>query len=110
MAALIVRQKLLKNKHILEEQEEQLRREKEQLELEGNIAATMAKIKVFSAAKGSSVQSNLSKVSDGMESYFDRGQQQKKTVDAEADTFVPQIHTQGQIPLRHSVCDPQTKK
>lgn len=107
MAALIVQQKLLDNKHILEEHEEQLRREKEQLELEGNTAATMAKMKVLSAAKVSSVQSNLSKVSDGMESYFERGQQQKKTVDAETYTFVPQIHKHGQIPLKHNVCDPQ---
>ncbi len=42
MAALIARQKLLKDKHALEKQEEQLRKRKKQLDLDMEIAATMA--------------------------------------------------------------------
>lgn len=55
MVALVVRQKILKDKHVLEEQEEQLRKKKEQLELEANSAATMAKVQVLEASKGSTV-------------------------------------------------------
>lgn len=71
VAGLVIRQKLLKDKHTLEEQDEQLRRKKEQLEMEADIAATMAKIKVLGASRASSTQSRFSHVSDGMESYFE---------------------------------------
>lgn len=53
MAALLARQKLLKEKHALEEQEEQIRKRKEQLQLEGDIAASMAKVNVLRASGSS---------------------------------------------------------
>lgn len=60
----------------------------------------MAKMKVLGASKGSRVQSYLSKVSDGMEPYFEKGQQEKKTPNIKADPFIPQVqpmHTHGHI-------------
>lgn len=52
MVALIAHQTLFKDKHALEEQEEQLRKRKEQLELDMGIAASMAKVKVLQPLKG----------------------------------------------------------
>lgn len=77
VAALVVRQKMLKDKHALEEQEELIRKKKEQLLLEADIAATMAKVHVLGASRGSSVQSYPAKMSDGMMSYFERYQGKK---------------------------------
>ena len=76
VAALKVQQQTLKNKHALEEQEEQLRKKKEQIEMEGTLAAAVAKMDVL-ALKGSSVHgksSRASKRSDAMNSYFERNQ------------------------------------
>lgn len=81
MAALMARQKLLKEKHALEEQEEQIRKRKEQLQLEAEIAASMAKVKVLESSR-SSVHSRTSRRKDGMESYFKRG------LNIHAETFV----------------------
>lgn len=71
MAAPIARQHLLKEKHDIEVQEEQLRETKEQPELQVEIAAF------------------ASSTSNGIESYFERGQTGRKTVSAEADPFSP---------------------
>lgn len=107
MAALIVRQKLLKDKHALEEQP---KRKKGQLELEANIFATMAKMRVLGASKGSGIHVHSSKASDGMKSYFEHGQQEKKTLTVKADPFVPRLqamHPPRQIPPNHRVINPQ---
>ncbi|KAK0145483.1 hypothetical protein N1851_015620 [Merluccius polli] len=92
MAALIVKQQMLKDKHAIEAQEEQLkdeeeqlrkeeqlRRKKEQLELDGNLAATMAKMKILGASSRSGVRSHRSRVSDGMNSYMEKKLCEKKT-------------------------------
>lgn len=97
VAALVVRQRHLKDKHTLEEQEDQLRRKKEQLEIEADIAATVAKIKVLGASRASSVQSHFSHTSDGMESYFEKGQEKKM-----ADSNVEIDYSS-----KHSVINPQ---
>lgn len=99
VAALVVRQKMLKDKHALEEQEELIRKKKEQLELEADIAATMAKVHVLGASRGSSVQSHPTKMSDDMMSYFEK-YQGKRALDVEAKAFVPntqniQLHGQS---------------
>jgi len=50
VAALLARQRLLKDKHALEEQEERIRKRKEQLQLEADIAASMVKMAVLGAS------------------------------------------------------------
>lgn len=72
LAALMARQKLLKDKHELEEQEEMLRRKKEQLKLDENIAAHMAKLNVLWSQSIASGRGSLSKHSDGINSYLDK--------------------------------------
>ncbi|MEQ2190666.1 hypothetical protein XENOCAPTIV_004677 [Xenoophorus captivus] len=71
MAALKARHKLLKQKHALEEQKEQLRKKKEELDLEIEIAASMAKVKVFQGSVCSQVISAAQIRSDGINSYFE---------------------------------------
>lgn len=82
MAALLARQRWLKEKHALEEQEEQIRKQKEQLQLEAEIAASMAKVNVLKTS-GSSVHRRVSRKKDGMDSYFKGG------FNVHAETFVP---------------------
>lgn len=88
LAALTLRHKLLKEKHALEEEDQRLRKRKEELQLNAEIAEKMAKLeilKVNSTASGKST----SKVSDGMKSYFKKAQlSQQLNVDAEE--FFPQ--------------------
>ncbi len=48
MAALQAHQKMLQQKHALQKEEEDLRRRKEQMELDTKIAVSMAKMKVYS--------------------------------------------------------------
>ncbi|KAL7844709.1 hypothetical protein SRHO_G00232480 [Serrasalmus rhombeus] len=88
MAALLARQHMLKEKHAIEEQEEQLRRKKEQLQLEADIAATVAKVNVLRI--GSTVRSTTSRKSNGMESYFKTKDKTFEVLNADAETFVPQ--------------------
>lgn len=71
-----------RKKHALEEQEEQLRKLKEHLQLEAEIAASMAKVNALRSA-GLSRMSAASKKVDGMESYFEKG------LNAHAETFLP---------------------
>lgn len=73
MAALLARQMLLEEKHALEEQEEKLRKRKEQLQLEADIATSVAKVNVLRAS-GSGVRSAASRRSNSMESYFEKEQ------------------------------------
>ncbi|MEQ2242629.1 hypothetical protein ILYODFUR_037877, partial [Ilyodon furcidens] len=86
MAALLTRQNMLKEKHAIEEQEEQLRKRKEQLQLQAEIAAIAAKVNVLKT--GSAVQSSASWKSNGMESYFKTKGNTVETLNA--NTFVPQ--------------------
>lgn len=88
MAALLTRQNMLKEKHAIEEQEEQLRKRKEQFQLEAEIAATAAKVNVLKT--GSAVRSSASQKSNGMESYFATKGNIVETLNADANTFVLQ--------------------
>lgn len=76
----------LKRKHLIEAKEEKLRREKEQLELETELAATSAKLNVLEINSSECG----SKRSDGMNSYFERNNSQKASaLNPDADMFVP---------------------
>lgn len=91
LAALKIRQKLLKEKHELEEEEERLRKRKEQLKLDEEIAAHMAKLNVFrSQSSTSGKSSGISKHSDGMNFYLEQAQGKAQTHSAKAKPFVPQ--------------------
>ncbi|KAL7880985.1 hypothetical protein SRHO_G00032390 [Serrasalmus rhombeus] len=100
MAALLARQHMLKEKHAIEEQEEQLRRKKEQLQLEADIAATAAKVNMLRI--GSTVRSTTSRKSNGMESYFKTKDKTFEVLNADAETFVPQtldVNAKGNITI-----------
>lgn len=88
MAALLTRQRLLKEKHSLEEQEEKLRRRKEELQLEADIAEVVAKATVLKM--GSTVRTTASRKSNGMESYLKANEKALKFLYVDAETFVPQ--------------------
>lgn len=90
-AALMARQRLMSQKHALEEQQELLRRKKEELDLDMELAASMAKVSVFKASEGSRV-SHVSVKSDGMNSYLERGKRTRLSHDAVI--FVPELNTQ----------------
>ena len=68
-AALIVRATALKERHALEEQEQQLRRKREQLDLEAEIAATNAKLAVL---QSSEVSSTGSRSKGAMSSHLEK--------------------------------------
>lgn len=59
---------------------------KEQLDLEMKIAASMAKVNVLKASEGSRVSRAET---DGINSYFEKGQRKSLRLNADADTFVP---------------------
>lgn len=65
----MARQRMLSQKHALEEQQELLRKRKEELDLDMELAASMAKVSVLKAAEGSRV-SNVSVKSDRINSYW----------------------------------------
>ncbi|XP_056125219.1 uncharacterized protein LOC130103060 [Rhinichthys klamathensis goyatoka] len=90
-AALMARQKLLSKKHALEEQQEVLRRKKEVLEMDMELAASMAKMSVFKVSEGSRA-SHVSVELDGMNSYVERGKSTQ--LSHEAAIFVPEFNTQ----------------
>lgn len=75
-AGLLAHAAALKNQHTLEDREQLLKRQKEQLELHTEIAATNAELAVLQAS-GSSRGSIISKDSDEMESYFNKGARPK---------------------------------
>lgn len=60
---------MLKKKHALEEQEEKIRKRKEQLE--ADIATSMAEMAVLGAS-GSGVRTAASRRSDGMKSHIEK--------------------------------------
>ena len=68
-AALIARATALKERHALEEQEQQLRRKREQLDLEAEIAATNAKLAVL---QSSEVSSTGSRSKGAMSSHLEK--------------------------------------
>ncbi|KAK7944331.1 hypothetical protein WMY93_000059 [Mugilogobius chulae] len=85
LAVLTTRQKLLEEKHALEEEEERLRKRKEKLQLETEIAEKMAKLSIFKSR--STTSGRLSKVSNGMNSYIERKNPQ--TLNVSAEEFIP---------------------
>lgn len=81
MAALRARQSLLQQKHALDEEEARIKKRKEQLLLDADIAASAAKLNVLRTS--GSVRSAGSRKLDGMETYFEKG------LNTNAETFVP---------------------
>lgn len=79
-AALVARAAALKEKHALEEQAEQLRRKKEQLEINTEIATSSAKLAVLNTTCHGSTRS------DGMSSYFEKG----TALNPHAEQYIPQ--------------------
>lgn len=74
----------------------------EQLELEVEIAASVAKVNVLRGCGGSCVASNATVKSSGMNSYFESGQRNIPTLDADAKPFVPDTSIQpGSQPDLH---------
>lgn len=68
-AAVMARMAALKERHALEEQEQKIKRKKEQLDLETELAASDAMLAVFQAMDGQ----RLSQApTDGMNSYFEK--------------------------------------
>lgn len=108
LAALMARQRLLKEKHELEEQEEYLKRKKEQLQMDEDIAAHMAKLNVLRSQSITSVKKSTTKHSDGMESYFKRGTSKQRTLNAEANSFIPQPSVK-QKETKQEPLDPGTR-
>uniref|UniRef100_A0A3P9DT76 Ig-like domain-containing protein n=1 Tax=Maylandia zebra TaxID=106582 RepID=A0A3P9DT76_9CICH len=94
MAALLVRQRLLKEKHALEEQEIQLKKRKELLDLETEIAASAAKVNVLKTSEMSRVSSAANVKSDGMNSYLEREQGSLAVLNPNAPTFKPVLPEQ----------------
>ncbi|CAL9682044.1 unnamed protein product [Knipowitschia caucasica] len=97
-AAIMARQKLLKEKHAMQEQQEQLRRQMEKqqeelkrkmesMDLDMELAASVAKMNVLKASEGSRVSAK----SDGMNSYL---QSRNTQLNVDASTFVPTFTTQ----------------
>lgn len=85
IAALLVRQNLMKEKHAIEEKEQTLRKQKEDFELRMEIAATMAKVKVLKGSSVHRVKSDVTHRSDVMNPYFDKGQQATQPLSADAN-------------------------
>lgn len=90
LAALMARQNLMQDKHALEEEEEQIRKRKEKLKLDENIAAHMAKVSVLRSASLTGARSTATKQSNGMNSYFSKAQENSKKFNANAAPFIPQ--------------------
>lgn len=82
LAALMTRQKLLKDKHELEEQEERLKKKKEQLKMDEDIVAHVAKLNVLRCHSIISGKSSITRHSDGLNSYLEKGKSLTKTLKA----------------------------
>lgn len=76
-AALIACVAASKQSYALEEQEQQLRRKKEQLGLEAEIATSTAKLAVLQASGQRSVSQATS---DGMNSYLEKEKRKREVV------------------------------
>lgn len=88
--ALKARQKLLKDKYELEDQEKQLQKRKEETNLQGEIEAQIAKLNVLKSHSATSNKSGHSGEKSNLEPY------QRKTLDANAKSFVPQVSAKKQ--------------
>lgn len=83
LAALTMRHQLLKEKHALEEEEQRLRKKREELQLNTEIAEKMAKLEILKI-KSTTSGKRTSKVSDGMKSYLEKAQS-KQLINVIAD-------------------------
>lgn len=108
LAALMARQKLLKDKHQLEEEEERLMKRKEQLQMDEEIAAHMAKLDVLRSQSILSGKTSITKRSDGMNSYLENGKLKPQALSADASSFIPQ-RTTKQKEIKHDYLDPRTR-
>lgn len=103
-AALLKRSEALKRKHHIEAQEERLRREKEQLALETDLAATTARLQVLEM---NSSQCG-SRRSDGMNSYLERSKAQRSIgLDPLVKAFVPHENDFPAVPDPTTVVRPR---
>lgn len=102
-AALVARAAALKEKHALEEQAELLRKKKERLDLETEMAATTAKIAVLTCAGH---QASSDSKANGMESYFEKATKFKEPSStlnpAYQPTHVEQLTLQQQQQQTHN--------
>ena len=89
LAILATKQKALKEKHALDEEELKLRKRREQLLLENEIAEEMAKLSVIKSQSSVGSKSK-SKVSDGMNSYYEKTCS-KQQLNNNAMEFVPSL-------------------
>lgn len=87
LAALTMRHKLLKEKHALQEEEQHLRKRREELKLNTEIAEKMATLQILNT-KSITSGKRTSKVLDGMKSYFEKAQT-KQSLNVNADEFIP---------------------
>lgn len=85
LAALTMRHKLLKEKHALEEEEQRLRKRREELKLNTEIAEKMATLQILNTK---SITSGKRTSKDGMKSYFEKAQT-KQSLNVNADEFIP---------------------
>lgn len=90
-AALLARMAALKEKHSLEEQEQQIRRQKERQELETMLAESAAKLAVLQASD------SHSKVSNAMNSYLERESRNRLKPSAKQFNAIPQSKLQQQL-------------
>lgn len=90
-AALLARMAALKEKHSLEEQEQQIRRQKERQELETMLAESAAKLAVLQASD------SHSKVSNAMNSYLEREARNRSKPSANAINVIPQSELQQRL-------------
>lgn len=79
----------MKEKHSIEEKEQNVRKQKEEFGLRMDIAATMAKVKVLKGSSVHSAKSDVTHYSDGINSYVDKGQQTTQILNADAKSFIP---------------------
>lgn len=91
----------LKRKHLLEAKEEELRKEKEQLALEADLAAANAKLHVLEMNSKCG-----SKGSDGINSYYERNKQRTGRPNPHADHFIPE---HSDIKNIHSESHPESQ-
>lgn len=94
-AAPVERAAALKKRHLIETQHKQLRKEKETLELEMKMAAAHAKNQVLEA----NASRNGSRVSDGMQSYFEKASvQPTSNLKLTATAYVPKEEQTDSLP------------
>lgn len=108
LAALMARQKHMQEKHALEEEEEQLRKRKERLKLDEDIAAQMAKISVLKSASLTSAGSTL-KRSKSKNSQLSKIQ--ARTLNVDAASFIPWTSepSKGVVQATNNTGDPATR-